>query len=332
MFHHRWGACAAAAVWGALGLAVAIAPAAAQQAGSPVSFYAQTSVTMCIQAGGPIRELTPLVMGDCRGPAAAFVVDTREKKIRFHASPRFCIGFTNDGLAQVLQCDGTEQEYGYDRRTETIRFAPIPGTPADCLGVRGDHRLGARVQIERCTNANDQKYSMTSPVTAQAVPPAAAPAVAAPGQGRFLVNQLSGRCLDVEGEPGVANGTALTLADCETSGRSRNGSQTDQRWEWVAGGFIRNTLSGKCIDVSGAPGVADRARLQVWDCEMSGRNPNGSTTDQQWEITATGHIRNRLSGKCIDVPGAPGANHGLRLQLFPCEVAGGPTDQLWRWR
>ncbi len=89
-------------------------------------FYAQTSVTMCIQAGGPIRELTPLVMGDCRGPAAAFVVDTREKKIRFHASPRFCIGFTNDGLAQVLQCDGTEQEYGYDRRTETIRFAPIP--------------------------------------------------------------------------------------------------------------------------------------------------------------------------------------------------------------
>ncbi len=126
MSHHRWGACAAAAVWGALGLAVAIAPAAAQQAGSPVSFYAQTSVTMCIQAGGPIRELTPLVMGDCRGPAAAFVVDTREKKIRFHASPRFCIGFTNDGLAQVLQCDGTEQEYGYDRRTETIRFAPIP--------------------------------------------------------------------------------------------------------------------------------------------------------------------------------------------------------------
>ena len=50
-------------------------------------------------------------------------------------------------------------------------------------------------------------------------------------------------------------------------------------------GFIINTLSGKCIDVAGAPGNTNGAGLQLWDCETSGRNPdNGSDTDQRWRL------------------------------------------------
>ncbi|MBW4675206.1 MAG: patatin-like phospholipase family protein [Desmonostoc geniculatum HA4340-LM1] len=49
--------------------------------------------------------------------------------------------------------------------------------------------------------------------------------------------------------------------------------------------FIVNSLSGKCIDVAGAPGRTNGAALQLWDCERSGRNAdNGSTTDQKWEL------------------------------------------------
>lgn len=150
------------------------------------------------------------------------------------------------------------------------------------------------------------------------------------GGGRFIVNQLSGRCLDVSGAPGTANGAPITLYDCERNRRNPNGSRTDQLWEFTPQGFIRNTLSGRCLDVSGAPGVANGAPLILYDCEFSGRNPNGSQTDQQWTLDRSGLIRNRLSGKCIDVPGAPGSANGARLRLWDCEVAGGPTDQLWQ--
>jgi len=52
----------------------------------------------------------------------------------------------------------------------------------------------------------------------------------------------------------------------------------------VSGRFIANSLSGKCIDVAGAPGRTNGAPLQLWDCERSGRNAdNGSLTDQKWQ-------------------------------------------------
>ena len=33
-------------------------------------------------------------------------------------------------------------------------------------------------------------------------------------------------------------------------------------------GFIRNTLSGKCIDARGSPAVDSGAPLQLWDCDF----------------------------------------------------------------
>lgn len=112
------------------------------------------------------------------------------------------------------------------------------------------------------------------------------PSVAQSTSEGFIVNSLSGKCIDVAGGPGRSNGARLQLWDCELSGTNPdNGSTTDQRWVLISGGFIRNTLSGKCIDVAGAPGRSNGAVLQLWDCERSGRNAdNGSTTDQIWQL------------------------------------------------
>ncbi len=163
------------------------------------------------------------------------------------------------------------------------------------------------------------------------------PSVAQSTNDKFIVNSLSGKCIDVAGAPGRSNGAALQLWDCEISGTNPdNGSTTDQKWVLTSSGFIRNTLSGKCIDVAGAPGRSNGAALQLWDCERSGRNAdNGSTTDQKWVLTSGGFIRNTLSGKCIDVAGAPGRSNGAALQLWDCERSGrnadngSTTDQKW---
>lgn len=157
------------------------------------------------------------------------------------------------------------------------------------------------------------------------------------GGGRFLVNKLSGNCLDVSGEPGTQNGSQLLLWTCEFSGHSQSGPQTDQRWEMLPNGLIRNTLSKKCIDVSGTPGTANGSKLQLYTCEYSGYSPGGAPTDQFWEMLPSGLIRNKLSGKCIDVSGEPATAPGSQILLWPCETSGrspsgAPTDQYWTWR
>ncbi|MEH2436359.1 MAG: RICIN domain-containing protein [Nostoc sp.] len=155
--------------------------------------------------------------------------------------------------------------------------------------------------------------------------------------GIFIRNELSNKCIDVAGDPGTANGARLQLFDCELSGFNSSGRTTDQKWEFIRGGFIRNVLSNKCIDVAGDPGTANGAPLQLFDCELSGFNPSGRTTDQRWEYIGAGFIRNGLSNKCIDVAGDPGTVNGAPLQLFDCELSGFNTsgrtsDQRWRWQ
>lgn len=161
-------------------------------------------------------------------------------------------------------------------------------------------------------------------------------ASAAFAQGKPIVNLLSNKCIDVPGQPGTAPSTPLQLSVCETSGRSPNGSVTDQRWEWVKGGFIRNVLSGLCLDVKGQPGTANGSRLILSKCEFNGRSPNGQPSDQMWFTRDDGSIVNQYSMKCIDVSGAPGTNNGAPLLLWDCETSGrnpngSITDQRWRF-
>jgi hypothetical protein len=105
------------------------------------------------------------------------------------------------------------------------------------------------------------------------------------------------------------------------------------------GRFIIHVFSGKCIDIAGAPGKVNGAQLQLWECESSGVNrDNGSPTDQKWQLTSDGLIKNTLSGKCINVGGAPGTTNGAPLLLWECEFSDvnrdkvSPTDQKWRLR
>lgn len=149
------------------------------------------------------------------------------------------------------------------------------------------------------------------------------PANAQP-RGKLIVNQLSGKCIDVSGAPGVNNGAPLLLWDCERNGKNRdNGSNSDQFWERTQSGKIRNTLSGKCIDIKGRANGDD---LQLWDCDRS-----DDRGDQIWVIRSDGFIEHRNTRKCIDVSGAPGRNNGARLQLWDCELNNPGTDQRWRF-
>lgn len=137
---------------------------------------------------------------------------------------------------------------------------------------------------------------------------------------RLIVNQLSGKCLDVPGISNLTPGTPLQLWDCEVSGVEPNGKRSDQFWYADLQGPIRNALSGLCMDISGThPG----AQITVAVC-------NPANPAQIWTLQPDGFIRNVATGKCIDVVGYPGVVTGTPLQLFDCEVGHPQTDQRWR--
>ncbi|HYX14447.1 MAG TPA: RICIN domain-containing protein [Nostoc sp.] len=153
--------------------------------------------------------------------------------------------------------------------------------------------------------------------------------------GIFIRNELSNKCIDVAGDPATNNGATLRIFDCELSGISSSGRITDQKWEFIRGGFIRNKLSNRCMDVSGDPGIANDTQLILSDCELSGFSSSGQPTDQRWEYIGAGFIRNGLSNKCIDVSGDPGILN-RPLKLLECELSGfsgtgNTSDQRWRW-
>ena len=194
-----------------------------------------------------------------------------------------------------------------------------------CMKMPPSSVQGAEANIRRLVSA----------CTGRQQPPAGGGA--AGHGGRFIVNGLSGKCIDVSGDPGSADGTRLQLWACESTGRSASGAQSDQKWEMLPNGFIRNRLSGKCIDVQGQPGVAAGSRLQISTCETSGRSPSGAPTDQQWQMLPSGLVQNKTSGLCIDVSGEPGTADGTPLLVWPCESSGrspsgARTDQIWRFQ
>lgn len=138
--------------------------------------------------------------------------------------------------------------------------------------------------------------------------------------GRLIVNQISGKCLDVPGISNLTPGTPLQLYDCEVNGLDYSGKRSDQFWTFGPQGQIRNTLSGLCIDISGTqPG----ALITVAVCDPA--NPA-----QNWIIRPDGFIQNAATGKCIDVAGHPGVNTETPLLHSECEAGNPQTDQRWR--
>jgi hypothetical protein len=86
-------------------------------------------------------------------------------------------------------------------------------------------------------------------------------------------------------------------------------------------GFIRNTLSGRCIDVDGAPGTSNNADIKIQRCEY-----HISDTDQLFEVTTNGNIVSVISGKCLAVSGNPGFSSGTKLRLETCVLDSNSTN------
>ncbi|MDQ1307266.1 MAG: hypothetical protein QG671_3098 [Actinomycetota bacterium] len=80
---------------------------------------------------------------------------------------------------------------------------------------------------------------------------------------------------------------------------------------------IRNTASGRCLDVNGASQANGTAAI-IWDC--NGQN------NQTWTSTDSGELR-VFGGKCLDVSGAATAN-GASVVIWDCN---GQSNQQWRF-
>lgn len=138
---------------------------------------------------------------------------------------------------------------------------------------------------------------------------------------RLIVNQLSGKCLDVPGISNFTPGTPLQLFDCEANGVDFSGKRSDQFWVFTGQGQIVNGLSGLCIDITGTqPG----ANLVIAVC-------NPANTAQIWTVRPDGFIQNAATGKCIDVAGFPGVNTNTPVLHSDCEFGNPQTDQRWRY-
>ena len=137
---------------------------------------------------------------------------------------------------------------------------------------------------------------------------------------RLIVNQLSGKCLDVPGISNFTPRTPLQLFDCEINGVDYSGKPSDQFWFFGVQGPIRNRLSGLCMDISGThPG----ALITINVC-------NPANPAQLWIVRQDGFIQNQATGKCIDVAGYPGVATNTPLMHSDCEFGNPQTDQRWR--
>jgi hypothetical protein len=126
-------------------------------------------------------------------------------------------------------------------------------------------------------------------------------------------------------------GAATTdLPPAATAGAEGHRGTAAVRPAAVYGPFnIRAQNSNKCLDIAGGPGATgDGVVTQIWDCY------GPTQTNQQWYFRDTGdpfvyNVIARHSGKCLDVPGGPGAvDRGLRLQQFGC-LGYFQTNQKW---
>jgi arabinan endo-1,5-alpha-L-arabinosidase len=140
----------------------------------------------------------------------------------------------------------------------------------------------------------------------------AAPASSGPihSKGRQLVNQLSGKCMDVAGGS-TADHARVQQFHCQ------NG--TNQIWIFDAKGQIVSLSSDKCLDVPNGS-MADHILLQQYTCDGG--------TNQLWRATPRGEIINLNSGKCVDLPNGNVADQ-VQLQQFSCNNG---SNQEWVFR
>ena len=149
--------------------------------------------------------------------------------------------------------------------------------------------------------------------------------VAADSPNYLFINYNSAKCMDVA-HASISNGATVHQWTCH--------SGNHQQWrmvpDWYTDGYfmIVNKNSNKCLDVAGRS-TAHGARVHQWACH------NGA--NQHWSITGgpgggqpvPGNtrylLRNRHSGKCLEVTGASSSN-GATLRQANCTAA---LNQIW---
>lgn len=163
----------------------------------------------------------------------------------------------------------------------------------------------------------------------------------------------SSTCLDVSGSAATANGSPVQLGPCEAPpsllfvtpplcavpiasilpcncpARTNQafGTQSDQFWSFspfftISMSFFKNRVSSRCLDV---PTTNIGAFLQLFDCEVG--NPY---SDQLWELTADGLLRNVVSNRCVHLELASGTEPWWsdRLMLGTCSGTSPRWDML----
>jgi len=134
---------------------------AAAAPGGPVVFATDDKLQTCITAR-PDKDggLDELYFGSCASPAALFVFDDKQNRIRSAKAPKFCMsdvtGAGDAPFASVMrECsdDSFGQFYTYDRRVRRIvsvdsRKPNRPDPDGFCYFARG---RGARAQIMNTT-------------------------------------------------------------------------------------------------------------------------------------------------------------------------------------
>jgi len=171
------------------------------------------------------------------------------------------------------------------------------------------------------------------------VAPVAAP-VADPnltGWGFLESYSMPGKCIDVDGLPGVRNDANIHLWDCEKS----SPQNSDQLWKHMPNGQLVSRPSGKCMDVAG---WCRGGNIAIVTCEAIGTR----NSDHQWTFDKSGtdgthfSIKNNCIGQCLDVDGWSNNRNGRQIHTVNCESwgqkdtggwfsTGGVTDHFWKF-
>lgn len=188
-------------------------------------------------------------------------------------------GATTPGtLVELYDCNGNGAQNWVQQKDGTL-LNPQSGL---CLAAPSAAN-GTQLDVETCTGASNQKFSVTS--------------------GR-PINAPAGKCVDVVGDDQYGNwqDPQVWMWDCISSA-------ADQHWTAYSDQTIR-TLT-RCLDIDGnstSPG----SHVGIFNCNGLG--------GQKWVQRPDGTLQNPQSGLCLTDPGSNTAN-GTLLDIEACSGA-----------
>lgn len=217
-------------------------------------------------------------------------------------------GGTNNGARIQIYNSAVVQKWGVRKQADG-NFEIVAKAADKCLDVANASTANsAAVQQFTCGGGLHQRWVIKPRTSALS-----------------LIARHSSRCVDVA-SASAANNANVQQFDCSGA--------TNQKW-YLQGAGVTNGIqywsvqaqhSNMCLDVAGAS-LANNANVQQFQC-------NGGE-NQKWQIStvtaANGNgytvLKNKLSGKCLDVAGAATGNNA-NLQQFTC---GSTDNQYFYW-